>query len=151
MRALFIVGFTFFSFCTFAQTGIEQKKTKTYLIASFEMRYDKANKQYFQVIQPQKGVNPADEVYALLNYNIKTGVINENGAFYHKSNDEGKKLYNYFTTTTEGLNYMASRGWSVISVYQEISSDAENKLAVSGDVVPVAAVSSKPVFVFAKD
>jgi hypothetical protein len=119
---------------------------KQYLIASFEMKYDKPNEYYYFVIIPQKGADTTDPVYSLIKYdNRKRGVNTEAGYFYNH-NDSSSKMYNYFVSPTEGLNFMVSVGWSIIGIYPAVSSDWKTEREV-----PITTVSSSPVFCFQKE
>ena len=130
--------------CLFCNSQFAAKKQ--YLIATFEMKYDKPNEYYYFVIVPQKGADTTDPVYSLLRYDNKKRGVNIEADYFYNHNDTSSKMYNYFVSPTEGLNYMASVGWSVIGIFPVISSDSKTE---SG--TPITTVSSSPAFCFQKE
>jgi hypothetical protein len=119
---------------------------KQYLIATFEMKYDKPHEYNYFIILPQKGADTTIPVYQLLKYENRRKSVNADGDFYYNHQDTSKKMYNYFVSPTEGLNYMASMGWNVIGIYPVVSSDWRTE-----SNVPITTVSSSPAFCFQKE
>lgn len=138
-------------FLSVKMAALGQDKLKyNYLIATFEMKYDKPNDYYYFIIVPQKNGDTTDPVYSLLRYDNKRKGINREAGYFYNHSDTSSRLYNYFLSPSEGLNYMASIGWKAWGVYPEISSGSTSERS-GENLVPITSVASKPVFCFKKD
>lgn len=142
MRYIIFIFFLSIHIPAICQTSPKRQ----YLIASFEMKYDKPNEYYYFVIVPQKGADTTDLVYSLVKYDNKKKGVNKEAGYFYNRDQANSKLYNYFVSPTEGLNYMASIGWTITSIYPVISSDSKTE-----NGTPITTVTSNPAFCFQKE
>lgn len=143
----------FFALCMWAPPALAQvdpAATNAYLLVWFERNYDNVSRRSFVTIKAESGCDSAFRIYALMNYEPKNWTPEDNSRFFHL-NKKSDSLYNYFLTPTEGLNYLSAQGWQIVSVVPQIASGSDNERVVSsGYLVPVATVSSYPLFCLRK-
>lgn len=131
--------------------GISQIKTPdNYLIIRFEKFYDNTNQRTFYTINAERGCDKASAIYALVKYDAKKNAVNMKGYFYFTTKTVSDSLYNYFLSPTEGLNFMATNEWQLVSAFSETLSNYDNQRNSSGELVPITTVTSRPVFCFRK-
>lgn len=146
MKYLLLIFLSGIHFSALAQNS----SATQYLIATFEMKYDKPNEYYYFIIVPQRGADTMNPVYSLVKYDNRKKGINTEADYFYNHNDTSSRLFNYFVSPTEGLNYMSSIGWRVMNIYPEISSGSKSEQS-GENLVPITTVASKPVFCFKKE
>jgi hypothetical protein len=143
MKTILTFALIFLGFVSHTQV----KPVKKYLMAHFNWDEDKPNKRAFYILQTEGAEN---EVFGLKTYDGRKGAENTGAEFYRNRTDSSRVFYNYFFSVSEGLNYMAENGWSVVSVYTQVISDYANKSGPGGST-PITTVSSQPRFCFLKE
>lgn len=133
------------SFC-FAQT----KTDPSYLLLYIDQEYDVVNKRNYRTINAEVGCDAAIDIYKLMVYDNKKNAKNIEASFYTDRNDSAKLIYNYFFSATEILNYLAKKGFVLVTIYNDIFSDYRYKDNGKGESVPITTVGSRPVFCFKK-
>lgn len=138
---------TFTLFC-FAQ----EKALNNYLLIRIALEHDiyKNSARNFWIIQAEVGNEAANVFYSLKKYNLKKNAVNTEAYFYYNHADTATNFYNFFTSPTEALNFIADNGWTLITIYTDIYSSYNNEKNGNGDTVPVTTVGSIPVFCFKK-
>ena len=129
----------------------QSKSQNNYLLARFIQQYDHSNKRDYYTIYAEGDCDSAKEVYSLLYYNNQKGVINTQDVYAYNKKDTTGVLFNYFLSPTEGINYMSQKGWTLITIYTEISSGYDTQNTWNGDKIPITTISSRPVFCFVKN
>jgi hypothetical protein len=132
-------------------TSYAQTKTDTnYLLLHIVGSYDNTNKRNYLIINAEIGCDAAVDIYKLKVYDNKKQAINNDAVFYTDKTDSLKEMYNYFYSSTEILNYLSKKGFTLVTVYNDIFSSYNNQRNSNGDLVPITTVSSRPVFCFKK-
>lgn len=138
---------------TNAVTGFsQQSKRNTYLIVRFESGVNYNNDRYdrFFYILAEGGNPYATDVYRLLPFKTGTLEVNTGGSFFYGEIDSVSKYYNYFNTHTAAMEYMAKKGWQLVTVISEIYTEVKRDYkSLSDNEYPI--VSSKPVYYFKKE
>lgn len=146
LKSLFIC----LSFLSIQNSYSQINDTSNYLLVRFERVFDNTNQKTYYLINAERGCDEATTIYSLLKYDSKKNAMNTSGKFYFNTKNINDSLYNYFLSSTEGLNYMSQIGWNLISIFTETLSGYNNERTGSGELVPVTTVSSRPVFCFKK-
>ena len=121
-----------------------------YVQVRFVQVYDYGNSRYYFTLNAEWGSDSAKSLYTLLKYDAKRNGNNTGGRLYHVTGFPADRLYNYFLSPTEGLNYMSRKGWQLIDIYTEAHSGYDNQRTGAGEIVPITTVGSKPVYCFRK-
>jgi hypothetical protein len=101
-------------------------QNSTFLIVSFKTGTNDFVNKSFVYIYAEKGNPNASELYALKEFVNKKK--KEDDPIYSKKSNavaeviQKKDSMNYFNNTTEAINFLASKGWFVQQVFQNISS-----------------------------
>jgi hypothetical protein len=123
----------------------------TYIIVRIDEAKN-ANQDKFYKINAEAGNPFASDIYALVTFNTQKGADNSTAAFFAKQNGSTTALYNYFSTPTEALLYLAEKEWQLVSVSTEIISGSTNVPRVGNvEYFPVTTVASRPVYYFKKE
>lgn len=128
----------------------QQDSSANYLLLRFDYNYDNTMGRGFYSIKAESGCEAANEIYSLKMYDYKKNAVNSEASFYYNIKVKTSNIYNYFLSATEALNYLSKNGWTLFSVYTEAFSGYDNQRTGNGDIVPVATISSRPVFCFKK-
>ena len=83
-------------------------------------------------------------------YDDKKKAINTDAVFYTDRGDSTKPIYNYFYSSTEILNYLSKKGFTLVTIYNNIFSNYIYENNGKGESVPITTVGSRPVFCFKK-
>jgi hypothetical protein len=145
MKRYFFVMLIFLSLKSYSQA----EKIPAYLIITIIEKYDYNKEKYALTIQAESGANKEDIVYKLIPYNFKANAKNSNGNFY-SNNSNDNDIYNYFTTTTEILNFMGKNGWDLLTINNIINSTYTNEINGTGGTVPITKIESTPRYYFTK-
>ena len=146
MKAMLTILFLYSTLFCFAQ----EKALNNYLLVRIIIDYDKNTAKNFCTINAEGGNEAAKKFYLLKKYNLKKNAVNTEAYFYYNHADTATNFYNFFTSPTEALNFIADNGWTLITIYTDIYSSYNNEKNGNGDTVPVTTVGSIPVFCFKK-
>ena len=89
----------------------------------------------------------AKEIYNLIEYKKKG--TNGEAIYYSKDKNDAKPYYNYFSTKTEALQFLADNNWQLVTVSNEVYSDYTYE-RFDGKLLPVTRVLSRPIYYFKK-
>jgi hypothetical protein len=146
MKFLLSIFLTISSLSSFAQT----KPETNYLLLYINQDYDHTNKRGYFSINAEIGCDAAIEIYKLKVYDNNKRAINTDAVFYKDRADSSKAMYNYFYSSTEILNYLSKKGFTLVTIYNNIFSDYKRENDGKGELVPITTVGSRPVFCFKK-
>ena len=148
MKALLLaILITSISFSSLAQHSPKM----SYLVVRLDVKTDHFHKKGFVCINAEQGNPAAADLYSLMPYDTERGPGTA-FSFYSETPDTAVAYYNYFTNTTEALLFLSAKGWHLLSVNNEISTSGEFMRAANGlDLVPIASVSSRPIYYFKKE
>ena len=141
------------SLLIFLKSGYSQNNAKTtYSIIRIETAYDYSKETYFRKIVAESITQYSKEIGNLISYNNQKKATNTGATFYSARNDTTSAYFNYFSNTTEAIQFMANNHWQLISIYNEISSNYENiREAVGEKLITMTKITSRPVYYFRKD
>jgi hypothetical protein len=106
----------------------------------------------FYRIQAEAGCKGAQDIYALKKYNEKKNAVNTEASFYNNHRDSAITFFNYFISPTEALNFIASKGFTLHTVFTQTTSGSENVMKPgTTEYTPVTTVFSYPVYCFMKN
>lgn len=127
----------------------QSSKVDKYLLVRLNTDYDVTTKKTFTSIIAEGGCDSAIVFYLLKKFNTAKNAVNTEASYYYLNGDTATVLYNYFQTNTEALNFIAKKGWTLISTYIDIWSGYNTERGDTG-LMPVTTVASRPVFCFKK-
>ncbi len=145
MKFLLSFIFIYISLLSFGQTKTEI----SYLLLHIDGSYDNTNNRNYLIINAEIGCDAAIDIYKLKVYDNKRKAINTDAVFYTDRIDSIKPIYNYFYSSTEILNYLSKKGFTLVTIYNDIFSDYKNE-GINGNFFPITTVGSRPVFCFKK-
>ncbi len=136
----------------------QQHQPTAYLQVKFVKDHDvNKNRIIYYHIAAEPGCNRAKDIYKLFSYS-NTKALDTIPAMYYGKQNEAKQIdtaasfYNYFSSPTEALNFMASRHWILVTVFSELSSGYTYENGSNGNgLVPITTVSSGAVYCFKKE
>ena len=146
MKILLSYILVFTTLINYAQT----KTDTNYLILRIDQVYDNTKFNNYYIIKAEIGCDAAGDIYKLKEYINKKNFKNIDAVFYTDKTDSLKALYNYFYSSTEILNYLSEKGFTLVTIYNDIFSGDKNVSLPNGDLVPITTVGSRPVFCFKK-
>ena len=146
MKAMLTILFLYSTLFCFAQ----EKALNNYLLVRIIIDYDKNTAKNFCTINAEGGNEAAKIFYLLKKYNLKKNAVNTEAYFYYNHADTATNFYNFFTSPTEALNFIADNGWTLLSIYTETFSGSDLVKNGAGNDFPITTVSSRPVFCFKK-
>lgn len=120
-----------------------EAQVKSYLLVSIQKNYDKFNNRTYFSLNTEVNLDSNLKDNPLKTYQEKLKIdpyLIKNGSW-----QQSTERYNYFTTSSEALNFLASYNWTVKSMATEISSGSANEVAV-GVVTPITTVYGKIIF-----
>jgi hypothetical protein len=129
----------------------QSKSTSSYLLVRFIQQYDHSNKRDYFIISAEGGCDSAKKIYSLLYYNNNKNVINTSDVYSYNKKDTTGVPFNYFISSTDGINYMLRKGWTLHGIFTETFSGYINEKNGAGELFPITTVSSRPVFCFVKN
>lgn len=98
----------------------------TYIIITIGGQYDYARSRDFLKITAETGSPNASEIYGLQEYRSAKKAVNTGASFYAEKNDTTTVYFNYFSTATEIMQFLADHNWQLVTVNTEIGSTYEN-------------------------
>lgn len=122
MQQLLLKSLSVFLLVLIYQLSPGQTNNATsYLKIRFEKLNDKVHSRSYYLIKAEGGSDSTARIYSLIkySYNFRDKTIDTPGDFYYLTKAPTDKLYNYFLSETEGLNYLLKEGWSLITAYSE--------------------------------
>jgi hypothetical protein len=126
----------------------QQQKRTSYLTVWYEKV--KTGRFIYYIMNAERGNFPVPEVFELVIFRSERDIDKQDVSFYHEQKDSAKTQFNYFGNPTAGLDYLAEKGWQLISVTNEISSGHKfvNEMGV---FVPVTTISSRQLYYLKKE
>jgi hypothetical protein len=145
-KIVLVLSITVFAFSGYSQ----QQKRATYITVWFQKTMDREVKNEYYLMNAETGNATAPEIFDLVIYRSTKDLANQHVDFYHKQNDSVKTYFNYFRNPTAGLEYLGKKGWQLVSVTSEVSSDNKIKFHM-GEYVGLTTVSSRLMYYFKKE
>jgi hypothetical protein len=135
----------------FAIAGYSQQQKRTiYLTVWFLKTFERDTDRDYYLMNAETGNATAPEVFDLVIYRSPNDPANKDVDFYHRQNDSSKAYFNYFRNPTAGLEYLGKKGWQLVSVTNEVSSD--HKFVRHYDEYHVVTtVASRAMYYFKKE
>lgn len=131
-----------------ASVYCQEYKQSTNLIVRFQSGFSKNTGNTYYIINADAGNPNAVLIYNLIPYKPERDAVNTGGVFFIPENDTTNAYYNYFATPTSAMEYLSHRGWHLVSVISEVTSDYTFPGSSNH---PITTVSSRPVYYFKKD
>lgn len=134
-------------------TSNAQQPSTQYVQVRFAQQWDRTIRKPFYILIAEAGCDSSAGFYTMRQYNIYDPEQNKGGVKFKDTKQTGSHVFNYFTTISEGLNYMAALGWNMVFAYTEIRNDQERSLY--RDVIYPSdndyRGSPRPIFCFKKE
>ncbi len=132
--------------CCFTTSFAQEKRSVSYLVIEMHARYDYHTERDYYLIQ---GGDPAfPELNQLVTFDPRSNKKNIPAAYFASKSDSTQKMYNYFRSVNEALLFLGEEGWELVSVNNNISSEAAVRMQYPEKDQTYTNISSKPVFYF---
>jgi hypothetical protein len=114
-----------------------QPTTTQYVQICFVQQWDHSFRRVrpFYMLVAEAGSDSSAGFYTLRRYNNDKPEQNAGAVKFKDTGKTGANMLNYFSTISEGLNYMAALGWNMVLAYTEVRHDRD-EVTLTGVTYP---------------